>query len=154
MTIPYPYFYCPGCRNRIAFPIPTQQEPTGYRHRLPTEMWKIVFLCTRCVKMFAVSAQDLRMGAPDTDTRNPGSVFSPTWYQVDTRCGYTGCGIRKRIFAHSTTFLPEANIVESFRAARPRPFCSEIPKKHVLSGDADILGVREVWDIHAEFHRG
>jgi hypothetical protein len=144
MPVPFPYFYCPYCRQRVIFPFPTTEEPVAHLQRLPDDSWKIYFVCWHCSKMYLLRAADIQMMLPHRSAPDHWSS-NPTFYRVQCQCVQKDCSSIVTMFL-STKKVPlsEREAERTLSQIFPRPLC---PNGHVLHPDTTVDTLTEVFSL-------
>jgi hypothetical protein len=144
MPFPFPYLYCPKCKERTYFPFPSPQEPTSHQPRLPSDTWRIYFVCSQCVQLSVLTAKDVQMVFPDKGFPDRWGV-SPSFFRVRHRCGHKDCATPVTVFV-ATRKIPLSDRTANdvvFRSY-PKPLC---PSGHVLTQDGALVSVTEVFSL-------
>lgn len=144
MPFPFPYLYCPKCKERTPFPYPNREEPTSHQQRLPSDTWRIYLVCWNCVQLSLMTAKDVRMFLPDRVALHRWDV-GPSFFRVRHKCAHEDCGALVTVFVSTTkTHLAAREADAIIQNSFPRPLC---PNDHVFQQQSPIDSVVEVFSL-------
>jgi hypothetical protein len=148
MSVPFPYFYCKHCREKILFPFPSRKEKEQHQSRMPKDTWQAYVRCSHCEQTSLYKAADVHLARPlhteDQAIHALGTPPDDYFYRVEHKCGWKNCEALHVLFVHSVTYLTDNSVLEKARHARPQPNC---PNGHPFDSACKLVRVREVFSL-------
>jgi len=88
--------------------------------------------------------REIPVGAPGQRSFRHIDPFAFSFYRVEHRCGYIGCGLPHVLYLQTIEYLTEAVAEQKAKAALPRPACEA---GHLFHPDYKLVSIKEVFSL-------